>query len=157
MVLACRYCRVSLAAEKGCTMCNGWRHHLISLDEIEEAPDHAPLSLVTQEVVAALREQVTFYRKRLREIPDSEFAGKRLVQTAGALSKILEAGRRQQADGLAAVAQMSFLERAELFLSWYVALAPAYRARVREEMGKHEAKVSKPLSGGHPELESGGE
>jgi hypothetical protein len=71
---------------------------------------------------------------------------KRALALGNTLAKVLESARKLQVDAKGAVENMSFQERAELFVGWYVDLPPAYRAAVRERFIQYEAEVSKPVA-----------
>lgn len=145
--LACRACRQSLSADiKGCAICESIRRNLIAADEGAEDLDRPALSTVSAEVLAFLRERATWYRAQLKAFPNSQVYAREATANANALSKLLEAARRLQQDGVAAVKQMSFKDRAGLFVAWYADLPPAYRAKLREELGKHESLVLRPVA-----------
>jgi len=103
------------------------------------------LAEVGSESVNALRRQVKFYAGFLKDNPADEGANRNLVFMTNSVAKILEAARKLQDDGIAAVRNMSFLERAKLFIAWYATLPPAYRSQVREQTEKYEMELSKPL------------
>jgi hypothetical protein len=63
---------------------------------------------------------------------------------AGALSKLLDAARKIQGDGVEAISRMSFKERAELFVEWYMTLPAVYRDALRTELDTHEAQLALP-------------
>ncbi len=142
-MLACRNCRIPIAATKGCAICDPLRLQLVSTDE---AADQAPsLAEVGGESVVALRRQVRYWDKVLKDSPADSDGNRNLVFMTNSIAKMLEAARKLQDDGIAAVRNMSFLERAKLFVSWYAQLPPAYRTQVREQVEKHELEVSQPL------------
>lgn len=136
-------CRVAMSAATGCAVCDPMRHNLVVVGEDEA--DRPSLSSVAAEVVSMLRLQVKNVREALDLNRGSTIAEKRGIALANALSKLLESARKLQADGAAAVANMSFQERKELFVSWYTDLAPQYRNAVRESFAQYEVDVSKPL------------
>jgi hypothetical protein len=142
-VLACRACRVRIDASAGCGVCNPWRSQLVVVDAPGDQ-DRPALSSVSQELVNALQDRLRYYRAGLREMPTSETFGKGLVHVANAMTKLLDAARKLQDDGMAAVANMSFLERANLFIEWYAALPPAYRSALRVQMEDHERALLTP-------------
>lgn len=144
--LACRSCRQRLLADvQGCAICRGIRNHLVLLDAVEKE-DRPALSDVSAEMVKFLRDRHRYYERELKDKPGSEPLAKGAISNANAMTKLLEAARRLQSDGLAAVEAMSFVERARLFVQWYASLVPAYRGRLREEMAKFEATVALPVA-----------
>lgn len=142
--LACRACRKPLLAQEGCGVCNPWRKNLVVLGETDE--ERPSLATVSNEAVNALRAQLRDYKDALRtakgEDRDELHAKQRAV--AGALSKLLDAARKIQTDGVQAIARMSFKERAELFIEWFMTLPAVYREALRKEMDAHEAKLALP-------------
>ena len=148
--VACRACRVPLSADvPGCAICGPIRPHLISADEAAEDGVRPALSRVSDELVRDLRERASYYRRELRERPGAENLARGQVALANALTRLLEAARKLQTDGLAAVENMSFAERAKLFLEWYAALPPTYRSRLRDALADHEVEAAKPLPARH--------
>jgi hypothetical protein len=144
MSLACRMCRVPIAATVGCGVCDPMRGNLVVIGDDEE--DRPSLSGTASEVVALLRKQVKQVKGELERLPGSTIAEKRALALANTLAKVLESARKLQADGKAAVAAMSFQERKELFVEWYTDLAPAYRNAVREAFAAYEVEVSRPVT-----------
>lgn len=152
-MLACRACRVPLTAAQGCAICLSVKANLVTTEEnAEESP---ALSDVSSEVVAALQSVLKRHRLTLRNTksdPDAiEAAESGLVRVANTLAKVLESARKLQSDGMAAVRNMSFTDRAALFASWYQSLPPMYRDKVRGGMLQFEGTVSVPL----PQLSAG--
>ena len=142
-MLACRNCRVPLSATSGCAICDPIRPQLVSTDEsVDSLPS---LAEVGAESVTALRRQVRVYSNFLKDNPLDSDANKSLVLMANSVAKVLEAARKLQDDGIAAVRNMSFLERAKLFIAWYASLPPAYRTQVRDQVEKYELEINKPL------------
>lgn len=141
--LACRMCRVSIAAQVGCAVCDPFRRLLVVAGEDED--ERPSLSGTAAEVVAMLRAQVKTVRVDLQNNPASQTAEKRALALGNTLAKVLESARKLQADGTAAVEAMSFQERKELFVGWYADLAPAYRNAVREAFAQYEAEVARPV------------
>lgn len=154
-MLACRNCRIPITSESGCAICEPLKKHLIQFDEDEES--RPSLSEVGSEIVAELRYALRRARKTARdETADEKFrlaATGMILKVGNTASKVLESARKLQTDGLAAVRNMSFLERAKLFIEWYTALPPSYRAQLRDRMSKYELEQSKPV----PQLVSGPE
>lgn len=143
--LACRACRKPLTGKSGCEVCNPIRRNLVVLGETDE--DRPSLALVTNEAVNALREQVRHYRDQLRRARKPEVEEElrsRQRSTAGALAKLLDAARKIASDGVAAVAQMSFRERAELFVGWYLTLPSVYREALMDRLNAQEAQLELP-------------
>lgn len=152
-MLACRNCRISLDAQTGCAICDPVRKHLVVVGEDEiERPS---LSGTGHEVVAALRGQLKEVRERLRIDPTDVRAEGRLLAIGNTAAKVLESVRKLQADGVSAVENMSFSERAELFVSWIQELAPAYRAALRDKWDAWERELSKPRAPDQLPLPSG--
>lgn len=146
-MLACRNCRVPLVAEAGCAICDPIRKHLVSIDETED--ERPSLSDVGAEVVAELRYALR-QAKVVHRDPEAD-PKLRLLATGAVLkigntaAKVLEAARKLQTDGLAAIRNMSFLERAELFITWYTGLVPPYRAAIRQKQEEFETRAAKAL------------
>lgn len=140
---ACRACRIPLSAEHGCAICESIRKHLVALDEDDgESPS---LSTVSGEVVAGLRAALKTVRDTLRDAPGDDKAAGKLIAIANSVAKVVESGRKLQADGLAVLQNMSALERLEIFIGWYAELPPAYRTRLREQLEKFELEASAPV------------
>lgn len=144
MSLACRACRVPVGAEGGCAVCVPIKKNLVAVDE--GRGEVAPLSEVGSEVVDALRAQLTVIRRVLKDgnTKQRAAAGKELIAVANSMAKVLEAARKLQNDGIQAVKNMAFLERAELFIGWYLDLPPPYRAEMRRRQAEAEADYAKP-------------
>ncbi len=145
-MLACRACRVPISAQGGCASCKDFKAQLITTDEDTE--ENPALSDVSYEVIGALRTIL----KRGRELaadpkkPKLFNEGARLIVAAGnTLAKTLEAARKLQTDGLSAIRNMNFVERAELFIGWYMALPPSYRFKLRTQMDEQEGQTAKAL------------
>jgi hypothetical protein len=100
-------------------------------------------------MVKFLRERHRYYATELKGKPGSAELAKGAISNANAMTKLLEAARRLQSDGLAAVEAMSFLERAKLFVQWYASLVPAYRGRLREQMARFEESLVAPVAPSH--------
>ena len=144
MALACRACRVDISASEGCHLCNAVRQNLVVLGDNET--DAPPLTTVAREIVAGLRERTRAARESLKDDPHDASAERRLLAVGNTAAKVLEAARKLLTDGVAAIELLSFRERAELFLSWYAGLAPAYRAALRGQFEAHETAVARPVS-----------
>lgn len=144
MALACRACRIPLSAEHGCAICEQVRRHLVSTDE-EDIGDRPSLSTVSSETVSALRTHLKYVKAELKDAPGNVVAFAQMIAISNSVAKVLESARKLQADGLTAIENMSFVERAELFVAWFAELAPAYRTRLRELLEKHESEVSAPV------------
>ena len=145
--LACRSCRKPLLAKEGCGVCNGWRKNLVVLGETEE--ERPSLATVSNEAVNALRAQLRDYKTRLAgklEDEERDRLHDRQRAVAGALSKLLDAARKIQGDGLQAIARMSFKERAELFVEWFLTLPAVYREALHKELESAEARLSLPAA-----------
>lgn len=152
-MLACRACRRALTAPEGCAICFSVKANLVTTEENdEEAP---ALSDVGSETVAALQVILKKHRATMRnknstleQLDDAETS---VVRVANTLAKVLESARKLQSDGLAAVRNMSFQDRATLFADWYQSLPPLYRRKVQAGMTQYEGAVSTPV----PELSAG--
>ena len=145
--LACRACRKPLLAKEGCGVCNPLRKNLVVLGETEE--ERPSLATVSNEAVNALRAQLRDYKAELTASPPPDADTKarlhdRQRAVAGALSKLLDAARKIQGDGIQAISRMSFKERAELFVEWFMTLPPVYREALRNELATHEQKLLQP-------------
>jgi hypothetical protein len=140
---ACRLCRVALSAEMGCASCNPIRRNLVVVGETED--ERPSLSGVSAEAVSTLRAQVKHLGGSLKTDPDDDAAHRRFIATSNALAKILGEARKLQDDGADAVANMSFHERAAMFVAWYADLPPAYRLSIREQQADFETKVAAPV------------
>lgn len=143
-MLACRACRVPMTAQHGCALCEPIRPHLVTTDEGED-DDRPALSVVSGETVAALRAQMKVIRAALKLAPDDPLAFGKMIAVSNSVAKVIESARKLQADGLSAIENMSFLERAELFVAWYAELAPAYRQRLMAELVKFESAAQAPV------------
>lgn len=144
--LACRACRRALLGKEGCGVCTPWRKNLVVLGETAE--ERPSLASVSNEAVNALRAQLRDYKTQLAA--KGLDAGQRALlhvqqrAVAGALSKLLDAARKIQSDGLQAIERMSFKERAELFVDWYMTLPAVYREALRKEMEGQESQLALP-------------
>ncbi len=142
-MLACRACRIPISASHGCQICETVRRNLVVVGEDDE--DRPSLSGTAAELVAVLRDQTRNVRERLKLNPLSMTDEKRALSLGNTLAKVLESSRKLMQDGKDAVENLSFQERAELFVGWVVSLPPAYRQNVRERLAEYEVEVSKPL------------
>lgn len=144
--LACRACRKPLLAQTGCGVCNPWRKNLVVIGETEE--ERPSLASVSNEAVNALRSQLRDYKQRLAvpgvTVDDKDALHARQRTVAGALSKLLDAARKIQSDGKQAIDVMSFKERAELFVEWFLTLPGVYREALRKQIDAHEARLQLP-------------
>lgn len=153
MSLACRNCRVAITAETGCAICAPIKKHLVAVDENEE--DRPGLAEVGSSVVADLQ----YARKVASAIMRNESADPktrleataRILKIGNTASKVLEAARKLQTDGITAIKAMSFIERARIYIEWYADLPPPYRAQLRAQQDKFEAETNKalPEAAGH--------
>lgn len=142
-ILACRNCRVAISSGEGCAICLDFKKHLVNTDE---SADLAPsLSEVGSEAVSGLRAQIKHLKALAKDNPDDADTRKDMVLCINALAKLLEAARKLQDDGISAVRNMSFLERAKLFVSWYADLPPSYRTQVRQQVEAYELEINKPM------------
>jgi hypothetical protein len=142
-MLACRLCRVPLAATAGCAACDPVRRNLVVVGEDES--DRPSLSGTGNEIVAVLRKQLAAIKRELEADPSSVFHENRLLKVGNTAAKVLEAARKLQADGVSAVESMSFGERADLFITWFASLPPAYRLALEEKMASWTAQISQPV------------
>ena len=146
MALSCRACRVRIDAQGGCALCEPIKANLVASDETED--ERPSLSDVSHEIVANLRLLTRRARVLLEDPlkPKLFMEGSRLAIAAGnTAAKVLESARKLQTDGLVAIQNMSFIERAELFIGWYAALPPSYRVKVRLGQDKMEAEAARQL------------
>lgn len=152
-MLACRACRRPLTAAEGCAICASVKANLVTTEENTE--DHPALSDVSSETVTALQAILKVHRITMRNAKSSsedlEIAEVAIIRVANTIAKVLESARKLQTDGLAAVRNMSFTDRATLFATWYQSLPPLYRTKVLTGMNQFEGTVSEPL----PQLSAG--
>lgn len=146
-MLACRNCRIPLHAETGCSICLPVKKHLVQVEESEE--EKPSLSEVGAAIVADLqyarRVAARIMRNEDAENSDRLAATARILKIGNTAAKVLESARKLQTDGLQAVRNMSFIERAKLFVQWYVELAPPYRAQLRAKMDAFESNANRAL------------
>lgn len=142
-MLACRACRVPLSAIAGCALCDPVRQNLVVVGESEE--ERPSLPDLGADMVRLLRDQMKRLKDLLKEDPDDVRAVSRLLAAGNTAAKVIGEVRKLQDDGKKAIEAMSFVERAELFIEWYAALAPAYRQSMRERMADHEVQVAAPV------------
>lgn len=143
-MIVCRACRVPIAALGGCAVCEDFKRNLAD-DESDE--DLRPgIAETAGETVGALRRILRDARTGLgsKDVATRADAEYRVLKVGNALAKVLEAARKIQTDGVAVIRQMSFTERAELFVSWYAELPPAVRASLRDRMTQFEADIARP-------------
>lgn len=141
-MLACRACRKPLIAEQGCALCLDFKKQLVALDENDE--EKPSLADVSSDVVNALRVIVRKGRELLRDEESFDKGTVLTLKAGNTAAKVLEAARKLQTDGLAAIRNMAFVERAELFITWYAALPPVYRMKLRDQLTKHEGETNRP-------------
>lgn len=145
-MLACRACRRVLGAADGCAVCTPIKANLVTTEEDSE--QYPSLSDVGSETVGALqailREHKRTVADRTAPAEDRLVAQSSVIKTANTLAKVLEAARKLQNDGVAAVRNMSFQERAALFAGWYQAQPPALRGRIRLGMEQFEETANEP-------------
>lgn len=143
-MLACRNCRVRLAAETGCAICEPIKKHLVAIDEDED--EKPSLAEVGSSVVADLQYARKLASKIMRD--DGAGAKERLEATARLLkigntaAKVLEAARKLQTDGISAIKAMSFVERARIYIEWYCDLPPPYRSQLRKKQDEFEDRTA---------------
>jgi hypothetical protein len=146
-MLACRTCRFPLSSNEGCALCLPIKPNLIAEDE--DAETKPGLAEVGSEIVAELRYALRQAKKLARDEKAEEMdrfrATTLILKIGNTAAKVLEAARKLQNDGVSAIQIMSFLERAELFIGWYTALPPPYRANIRDQMAKFEKVNDKAL------------
>lgn len=146
-MLACRACRVPINAAKGCAVCDEVRANLVVVGEDED--DKPSLSGTASEGVTLLRRMLKQVEKDLKANPTSDVQVKRALAINNTIAKVLETARKLVQDGLSAVEQLSFREQAELFIGWFAALAPAYRADVLAKCANFEQEIAKPVGAAH--------
>jgi hypothetical protein len=143
-MLACRLCRVPISAASGCAVCDPVRQNLVVAGEDEaDRPSLSGTAALGNEL---LNQQLRGVQKDLKDNPRSPTAETRLLKLTAAAAKLLETSRKLIQDGVSAVETMSFREQTELFVTWYAALAPAYRADVLAKFAEHEREISRPVS-----------
>lgn len=142
-MLACRLCKVPINAAEGCAVCNPVRQNLVVVGEDEE--DRPSLSGTASLGVEVLNRQLRDVNKDLKANAKNQTAEKRAIALSNAVAKLLETGRKLIQDGVSAVETMSFREQCELFVGWYMGLAPAYRADVTAKFAQYEAEIAKPV------------
>lgn len=146
MALACRACRTPIAALGGCAVCADYKRNLVDDEETQDRPS---LHDVAHESIATLRVLIRKAKEDLKSTGKTFYRGADLAMKAGNVAaKVLDAARKMQADGVSVIRSMSFAEKAELFITWYLDLPPPYRAQLRDQMDKAEARAFKPLPPG---------
>ncbi len=145
-MLACRACRRALAAAEGCAICAPVKANLVTTEE--NAEEYPALSDVGSETVAVLQTILREHKKVVRDRDEAQdvrlAAQSAVIKVANTIAKMLESARKLQTDGLAAVRNMNFQDRAALFADWYQSLPPQYRRRVREGQEQFEGQVNQP-------------
>lgn len=134
--ISCRGCRNPIAGDAGCALCASVKPHLCLVDD-EEA---VPLARLATETANLLRRQLSQLNHQQKRLGPNEYDAKLAAESrahAQALAKLLEAARKILSDGKAAIDAMAWQERAALFLEWVIALPPAYRRRVRDDIDRH--------------------
>lgn len=131
-VIACRGCRHPITADQGCALCSPVKKHLVVEGEDEET---VPLAKMAGETLRLMRTDL----KRLQKIQAKadEYNAAQAMEArriAGAISKLMDSARKVIQDGVDAVEAMSFQERAELLVSWFESLPPAYRRKIFDAM-----------------------
>lgn len=139
-----------MSAATGCSACNETRRNLVVVGENDE--DRPSLSGTASELVGVLRAQVAQVKLELRADPTSVPHERRALALGNTLAKVLESSRKLMVDGVAAVENLSFAERAELFIGWVTGLPPAYRRSLRDRLDEWEATVARPVA--HDEMVS---
>lgn len=136
--LVCRGCHKALTDDEGCALCHSVKPHLMPVEATDE--ENVSLAQLAQETAGLLRKQLKQLKAAQAGTPayDAELANQSR-QHANALSKLLDSARKILEDGASAVQSMSFSERAELFISWFSELPPAYRRKLHERMGTQVA------------------
>lgn len=143
-MLACRACRIAIAAAQGCAICQPVRDNLVVVGEQED--DKPSLAGTAALGVGVLNRQLKQVEKDLKAVPTSQGHEKRAIALSNAIAKLLETARKLVADGVSAVETMSFREQAELFVGWFASLSPPYRADVMAKFAAFEQEISKPLA-----------
>lgn len=142
-MLVCRNCRISLAADNyGCAICNSMRKHITVIGEEED--DKPSLASTSNELVTTLRAALKKLREDIKSGEDPPRCETRLLALGNTMSKVLESARKLQDDGISAVEQMSFTEKAEMFVSWIASLPPGFRKNLREQWDSWELEEAQP-------------
>lgn len=151
--MACRACRRPLTAAEGCAICASVKANLVTTEE--NAEEFPALSDVSSEAVSALQAILKIHRATMKDRGADQVerraAEGAIVRVTNTLSKVLESARKLQSDGLQAVRNMNFQDRATLFATWYQALPPLYRKKVRGGIEQFEGTVALPV----PQLPAG--
>jgi hypothetical protein len=145
-MLACRACRIPLNADSGCALCNPIRKHLVLVGEDED--DRPSLSATGGEIVSALRKRLKAVDGALKHENDQdkiESLERRLIAIGNSASRVLESARKIQVDAVNVMDNMSFAEKAELFVEWVINLTPDYRKAFMVKMNELEIENNKPL------------
>jgi hypothetical protein len=142
-MLACRACRVPIAAAKGCAICDPVRTNLVVVGEDED--DKPSLSGTASLGVSILNRQLRDVEKNLKANGRSVTDEKRAIALTNAISKLLETSRKLMQDGVDLMETYSFREQAELFVGWFANLSPPYRADVMAKFAAFEQEISKPV------------
>lgn len=148
-MLACRACRVPIAAPTGCALCDTVRQNLVVAGESDE--DRPSLSGTSTEMVGVLRSMLKKLTADLKANPSSATHQNNALKLSNALAKLLETSRKLVQDGISAVESMSFREQCELFVGWFASLAPAYRADVLAKFMAFEQEIARPVAEPQPE------
>jgi len=131
-----------MATSGGCVICLPIRKNLTILGEIDE--DRPSLSSVSNEMIILLKTQLKIIKKALSEDDNIPRVETRLLALANTLAKVLESARKLQDDGISAVEQMSFNEKAEMFIEWISNLPPSFRLALRDKWDQWELQEAKP-------------
>lgn len=146
-MLACRNCRVPITAETGCAICEPIKKHLVAVDEQED--ERPGLAEVGASVVADLQYARGVASRVMRDTSaDAQLrmeATARILKIGNTASKVLEAARKLQTDGISAIKAMSFVERARIYIEWYCDLPPPYRTQLRKKQDEFEDQTSRAL------------
>ena len=128
-------------------MCEPLKKHLVQVGEDEE--ERPSLSEVGVSIVAelnyALKRAKTIARDDTRTEKDRLDATARILKIGNTAAKVLESARKLQSDGLAVVQSMSFIERAKLFVAWFLELPPPYQTQLLARMESSRAERQKPV------------
>lgn len=142
-MLACRLCKVAIAAPTGCAVCDPVRQNLVVVGEDDD--DRPSVAGTASEALSLLKAQLKFIKAEWEKNKSSEIQLKKSLAISNSISKLAETARKLIQDGVSAVETMSFREQAELFVGWYMNLAPAYRADVLAKFTAFEQEIAQPV------------
>jgi hypothetical protein len=129
--LACRACRNAITSEESCSVCRDFKErNLVVPGELKS--EQLNLGDLADRTARLLEVQIKSLQREVDKQRGNYNAklSKESQNLSVALAKVLDNARKLHKEGSAAVNRMSFDERVNLMVEWYMSLPPANRKKV---------------------------